>query len=113
MGKPPCFYVPNLEEVEGTYCFWVVHLSILPSIGHACGILKNMHDRVLKFHIWIHRQKVADQSFFFCFFFLCELSPILELFRLEKIIMKACQQDTSKSIWAMDLKLSQLISNDE
>ena len=28
MGKPPCFYVPNLEEVEGTYCFWVVHLSI-------------------------------------------------------------------------------------
>ena len=45
------------------------------------------------------------------FFFLSELSPFLELCPFEKIRMKSCQQDISKSIWARGLKLSQLIGD--
>ena len=47
------------------------------------------------------------------FFFLSELSPFLELCLFEKIRMKSCQQDISKSIWARGLKLGQLIRDDE
>ena len=45
------------------------------------------------------------------FYFLSELSPFLELCPFEKIRMKSCQQDISKSIWARGLKLSQLIGD--
>ena len=47
------------------------------------------------------------------FFFLSELSPLLELCPFEKISMKSCQQDMLKSIWARGLKLDQLIGDDE
>ena len=47
------------------------------------------------------------------FFFLSELSPFLELCPFEKIRMKSCQQDISKSSWAKGLKLGQLIGDDE
>ena len=47
------------------------------------------------------------------FCFLSELSPFLELCPFEKIRMKSCQQDISKSIWARGLKLGQLIGDDE
>ena len=47
------------------------------------------------------------------FFFLSELSPFLELFSIEKIRIKSCQQDISKNIWARGLKLGQLIGDDE
>ena len=60
----------------------------------ACHILRTMHARVLKFHIWIPHGKIADR----CFFFLSELSPFLELCPFEKIRTKSCQQDISKSI---------------
>ena len=75
----------------------------------ACHILRTMHARVLKFHIRIPHGKIADQYFFF----LSELSPYLELCPFEKIRMKSCQQDISKSIWAKGLKLGQLIGDDE
>ena len=46
-------------------------------------------------------------------FFLSELSPFLELCPFEKIGMKSCQQEISKSILAKGLKLGQLIGDDE
>ena len=45
--------------------------------------------------------KIAD----FVFFFICKLSPFLELCPFEKIRIKSCQQDILKSIWAMGLEL--------
>ena len=75
----------------------------------ACHILRTVHARVLKFHIWISHGKIADPYFFF----LTELSPVLELCPFEKIRMKSFQQDISKSILARSLKLGQLIGNVE
>ena len=66
----------------------------------ACHILWTLHGRVLKFHIWIPRGKIAHLYFFF----LSKLPPFLEL---------SCQQDISKTIWARGLKLGQLIEDDE
>ena len=51
------FYAHNFEEVAGAYWFRVVLSS------------KNMHARLLKFHIWIPHGKIAGTRFF-CFFFL-------------------------------------------
>ena len=48
------------------------------SVRHACHILGTMHDRVLKCHISIRHQKLADACFF-CFFFLSELSHFFQL----------------------------------
>ena len=49
-----------------------------------------------------------------CISFLSELSPFLELCPFEKIRMKSCQEDLSKSIGAGSLKkLGQLIGDDE
>ena len=42
-----------------------------------------------------------------------ELCPFLELCPFEKIRMKSCGQDISKSIWAWGLKIGQLIGDDE
>ena len=47
-------YGPNFEEVAEAYWFWVVRLFI-----------KNLHARVLKFHIWIPHGKIVDARFFF------------------------------------------------
>ena len=45
--------------------------------------------------------------------FLSELYPFMELCPFEKIRMKSCQQDISKSIGARGVKLGQLIGDDE
>ena len=74
----------------------------------ACHILWTVHARVLKFLIWIPHGKIADHIFF-----LSKLPPLLALYPFEKIRMKSCQQDISKSIWARGLKLGQMIGNDE
>ena len=80
------YYAPNFEEVDGAYWFRVVRPSVCSS--------RTMHARVLKCHIWIPHGKIADPYFFF----LSVLSPFLELCPFEKIRMKSCQQDISKSI---------------
>ena len=91
---------PNFEEVEG-------HIgpgsSVRPfvraSVLNAFHILRAMHDRVLKFHIWwIRHQKLADPYFlFFFFFFPCpSCFAFWSYIPLEKIIMKSCQQDIRK-----------------
>ena len=51
-------YAPNFEEVDGAYWFRVVCASVRSS--------KNVHARVLKFHIWIPHGKKADTHFFSC-----------------------------------------------
>ena len=51
-----------------------VRACVLASVRNACRILGTMSDRVLKFHIWIHHQKLADPCFLWS-----ELSPFLEL----------------------------------
>ena len=46
------FYAPNFGKVEGAYCFGLVHPS------------EKLKDRVLKFQILIHHQKITDTYFF-------------------------------------------------
>ena len=69
-----CHYAPNFEEVGGAYCFWdvcaCVHASIRPSVRPSVTLFDaehnfwTMHARVLKFHIWILHEKIADLYFF-------------------------------------------------
>ena len=44
-----------------------------------------MYANVLKFHIWIPHKTIGDPYFFF----LSQLSPILELFPFDKIMLKS------------------------
>ena len=56
------FYAPNFEKVGsilGSACA-CVRPFVLPSIQ------KKIQARVLKFHIWIPRQKIAYPNFFSC-----------------------------------------------
>ena len=59
---------------------------------------RTVHARVLKFHIWIPRGKIADTHFFF----LSELSPFMELCPFEKIRMKS---DACHILWAVHARV--------
>ena len=61
-----------------------------------------MHARVLKFHVWIPHEKIADT-----FFFPSGLCPFLELWPFEEIWMESCQQAISKTIEARALKFKE------
>ena len=63
-----------------------------------------MHARVLKFHIWIPHEKIADTYFFFFFFSYQDYAPFLSYGPLKKIWMNSCQQNISKAIEAKALK---------
>ena len=58
-----------------------------------------MHARVLKFHIWIPHEKIAEHILF-----LSELSPFLELCPFEKIRMKPGACHILLTMHAMVLK---------
>ena len=77
--------------------------------SNACHILRTVHARVLKFHIWIPHGKIADLYFFSSPNYL----PFWSYAPSKKIGMKSCQQDISKSILARGLKLGQLIGDVE
>ena len=62
-----------------------------------------MNATVLKFHIWIPHEKIADTYFFF----LTGLCPFSELWPFEKIWMQSFQQNISKTIKARALKLDE------
>ena len=97
---------PTLKQLGS-----ILLLGCRVSVRHAfdaCHILRTVHVRVLKFYVWISHGKIAHPCFF-----LSELSAFLELCPFEKIRMKSCQQDISKSVWARDLKLNQLIGDNE
>ena len=51
-------YTSNFEEVDGAYWFRVVRPCFRSK--HACHILRTVHAKVLKFHIWIPHGKIAD-----------------------------------------------------
>ena len=75
----------------------------------ACHILGTVRARVLKFHIWIPRGKIADPCFFSCQSDL----PFWGYAPLKTSEQKSCQPDISKSILARGLNLGQLIGDDE
>ena len=56
------FYAPNFEKVGS------IMLSACPSVrAFMCpSVQKKFNARVLKFHIWIPRQKIAYPYFFSC-----------------------------------------------
>ena len=62
---------------------------------------RTVHARVLKFHIWIPRGKIADTHFFF----LSELSPFMELCPFEKIRMKS---DACHIFWAVHARVLEI-----
>ena len=66
------FYAPTLKK-WGAYCFRLVRLSV-----HLCVRVsvhsKKFKARVLKFHTWIPRPKIA-----YPYFLLYELYPLVEL----------------------------------
>ena len=62
-----------------------------------------MHARVLKFHIWIPHEKVAD-TYFFSY---QDYAPFPELWPFEKIWMESFQQAISKTIEARALKFEE------
>ena len=53
-----------------------------------------MHARLLKFHVWIPHEKIADTYIF------PVICPFPELWPFEEIWMKSCQQNISKIIEA-------------
>ena len=61
---------------------------------------RTVHARVLKFHTWILHGKIADSHFFF----LSELSPLLELCPFEKIRMKSDACHILRTVHARVLK---------
>ena len=71
-------------------------------------IQKKIKARVLKFHIWIPRQKWLTRIFF-----LSELSPLAELCPFEGLKVQICNHDISKTITDRSFKLGQLIEDDE
>ena len=69
---------------------------------------KKIQAMVLKFHIWMPRQKIA-----YPYFFLSELSPLAELCPFEGLEVQICNHDISKTITDRSFKLDQLIEDDE
>ena len=67
-----------------------------------------MHARVLKFHIWISHEKIADT-----YFFPSGLCPFPELWPFEIIWMKSCQHNISTTIEARALKPGDWIGIDK
>ena len=59
-----------------------------------------MHARVLKFHVWIPHEKIADTYFFP----LQDYAPFLSY---EEIWMESCQRNISKTIEARALKFKE------
>ena len=78
-------------------------MSVCPSVQ------KKFKARVLKFHIWIPRQRIA----YLYFLFLSELSPLAELCPFEGLKVQICNHDILKTITARSFKLGQLIEDDE
>ena len=60
------FLCPQLKGSKKANCFLVVHPCILLESIHLSHklYLKNHDVRVLKFHMYIHHQKIAETEFF-------------------------------------------------
>ena len=97
------FFLVQVMSLSGVMPFEKIWMT-----SDACHILWTMHARVLKFLMWIPHGKIADT-----YLFLVWVISLSGVTPFEKIRMKSCQQDISKSIWARGLKLGQLIGDDK
>ena len=70
---------------------------------------KKFKARVLKFHIWIPRQKRAYLYFFSCLNYL----PLPSYAPFEGLKVQICNHDISKTITARSFKLGELIEDDK
>ena len=93
---------PTSKKLTGNTGFRLsVCLSVCPfvTLFDLCHILRTVHARVLKFHMWISLGKISCPLFPF----LSELSPFLELGPFDKIRMKpdACHilQTVHARVW--------------
>ena len=68
-----------------------------------------MHARVLKFHICIPHEKIAE-TYFLSY---QDSAFFSEFWPFEKIWLKSCQQNISKTIEARALKFEKKIGRDE
>ena len=68
---------PISNEIDRAYYFAFICLFV--KLFCAIHILRTLHARVLKFYIWVHNEKIADQYFFFLVQHVC-----LELCSFEK-----------------------------
>ena len=98
-----CNYAPNFEKVGS------ILVSACASMCASVRPLKKIQARVLKFHIWIPRQKNSLPIFFF----LSKLSPLAQLCPFEGLKVQICNHNISKTITARSFKLGQLIEDDE
>ena len=87
---------PTLKK-WGAYCFRLVRLFVC-SFVRLSAVQKKFKARVLKFHIWIPRQKIAYPYFLSCLNYL----PLPSYAPLKG----------SKTITARNFKLGQLIEDD-
>ena len=58
------FYAPNFEEWRGILLLGYVSVHPFVTLFDACHTLWTMHARVLKFHIWIPQEKIADPYYY-------------------------------------------------
>ena len=66
-----------------------------------------MHARVLKFHVWISHEKIAD-----AYFLPSGLCSFSELWPFEEIWIESCQQSISKTIEARAMEFKEEIGSD-
>ena len=84
-------------------------VCVSDTLFDACHILRTVHARVLKFHVWIPHGKIADPWVFFC----PSCLPFWSYASLKKSEWNLVSKISQKSIWTRGLKLGQLIGNDE
>ena len=115
--QEPCIY-GFLMEIYLTHVFFLVRVISLSGVK---PLWKNLNEIWCMPYLMNRACKGFEISYmdsswknsWLVFFFLFELSPFLEICPSEKISMKSCQQDISKSVWARGLKLGQLIGDDK
>ena len=97
---------PTLKK-WGAYCFRLVRLFVRAFV--CPSVQKKFKARVLKFHIWIPHQKIADLYFFSCPNYL----PMPKLCPFEGLKVQICNHDISITITARSFKLGQLIEDNK
>ena len=103
--------LPTSKKLEG-YIGFGLHPSVIPfvTLFDACQILRTISAKVLKFNIWIPHEKRADLYFFSCLSYVLfwSYAPLKK-----KSEWNLVSKISQKSIWARNLKLDQLIGDDE
>ena len=100
-----CCYAPNtMEKLKGHIAFGVcacVRACVRPSVT-----------KFIKIQFWNSYMDSSSKNNWHVFF-KSALSPFVELCPFQRVILKFCNQDISKTITAMSFKLGQLIEHNE